>query len=194
MQGFRLEGILKATVVMRERTPFDPTPLFYPGRLLFNIMYRYQVIRQEDQGEWRIWDSRTKQYLGMHFPSKKRAKEKVRELEANNIDVRVRKRIIQVLNGNDPEKGMICCSHCGTSNTTKLASAGRWVVIDEWQTRIHDKDNVSKMHIKVMCKGCDHVGWMTLTPNPIEEYETELDFIKAMREQSFKVCARDWEF
>ena len=158
-------------------------------------MNRYHVVRQEDQGEWRIWDSQTKQYLGMHFPSQKRAEEKVRELETDNVKLQIRKRIIQVLNGTDPERGMICCSLCGTDSMQEgFDSVGMWVVIDEWTPGFSVVDDVTKMHVKVTCKGCDHAGWMTLIPNPIEDYETELSFIKAIRKQSFTVYARDWEF
>ena len=46
-------------------------------------MNRYQVVRQEDQDKWRIWDAQTKQYLGWSYTNKHEAKAKILELESN---------------------------------------------------------------------------------------------------------------
>jgi len=176
---------------MRERTPFDPTPLFYPDRLLSNIMNRYQVVRQEDQDKWRIWDSQTKQYLGWNFASKKDAERKIVEMNKDSEKLAHSKKVFSILDGNNPEKGRIQCSACGANSGRNLSQnklVSKWATIVNWDHHQPVTNGGGILKVVLRCEGCGHSGKLTIAPSPfIETYKTHDKFSEALKTNKFKI-------
>jgi hypothetical protein len=141
-------------------------------------MNRYQVVRQEDQDKWRIWDAQTKQYLGWSYTNEHDAKAKILEIESANKKKRasdnMKKKmnlesIMEVIGTPEENRKVLVksllldlnmkCKNCGLVYRT-AKDLERMEI-----TRFDDATNPAAMCAGLEC-WCGHAGEYIFKPNP----------------------------